>query len=71
MITEPGRPGEMQIQGPNVIDGYFDAPLGNAAAMVLSSVRRAIKDLLAKTSLPEWKASQNVLGIVISGQKPA
>ncbi len=24
-ISEPGRPGEMQIWGPNVIDGYFDA----------------------------------------------
>jgi len=30
VITEPGHPGEMQIQGPNVIDGYFDAPQGNA-----------------------------------------
>ncbi|MBK6289946.1 MAG: acyl--CoA ligase [Gammaproteobacteria bacterium] len=28
-ITEPGQAGEMQIWGPNVIDGYFDAPEAN------------------------------------------
>ncbi len=32
VIMEAGRPGEMQIQGPNVIDGYFDAPEGSAEA---------------------------------------
>jgi len=29
LITQPGQPGEMQIWGPNVIDGYFDAPDSN------------------------------------------
>jgi len=32
VITDPGHPGEMQIQGPNVIDGYFDAPAGSREA---------------------------------------
>jgi len=30
-IEQPGRPGEMQIEGPNVIDGYYGAPADNAA----------------------------------------
>jgi acyl-CoA synthetase (AMP-forming)/AMP-acid ligase II len=29
-VTGPGQPGEMQIWGANVIDGYFDAPQTNA-----------------------------------------
>jgi acyl-CoA synthetase (AMP-forming)/AMP-acid ligase II len=28
-ISGPGQPGEMQIAGPNVIDGYFEAPETN------------------------------------------
>jgi acyl-CoA synthetase (AMP-forming)/AMP-acid ligase II len=31
-ITEPGSPGEMQIRGPTVFDGYLRSPELNAAA---------------------------------------
>jgi acyl-CoA synthetase (AMP-forming)/AMP-acid ligase II len=31
-ILEAGRPGEMQIRGPTVFDGYFRAPQSNATA---------------------------------------
>jgi acyl-CoA synthetase (AMP-forming)/AMP-acid ligase II len=30
LITEPGRPGEFLIRGPNVFDGYLDSPEDNA-----------------------------------------
>jgi len=43
---------------------------GLISSINASYVLPEAKDLLAKTSLPGWQASQNLLGIVISGQKP-
>lgn len=44
---------------------------GLLSSINASYVLSEAKDLLAKTSLPGWQVSQNFLGIVISGQKPA
>ena len=44
---------------------------GLVTSINASYVLPEIKGVLARTSLPGWQAHQNILGIVVSGQKPA
>lgn len=64
--TDQGITGEFNTQA-------YDQMMrsGLVTSINASYVLPEIKEVLARTSLPGWQARQNLLGLVISGQKPA